>query len=175
MQVTCPACQSTFPGSSDQTQTCPACMNAFEVGSASKVPGSMKLELQGPSGEAKGFFDRYQLRQMIYAGKINGKEFIRESPGDWQPIYERADLLAMFGLVGLDLVKIQLSSQRIQGWRKSDSAQKSSTEKQLKPDASQGLSRAFQVPKKEESRTGRSMRMFVFGALVLGLIFWKFL
>jgi hypothetical protein len=150
-------------------------MNAFEVGSASKIPGSMNLELQGPSGEAKGVFDRYQLRQMIYAGKINGKEFIREAPGDWQPIYERSDLLAMFGLIGLDLVKIQLSSQRIQGWRKSDTAQSSSTEEPLKPNENQGLSRAFQVPKEEESRTGRSKKMLVVGALVLGLVFWKFL
>ena len=150
-------------------------MNAFELGSASTIPGSMNLELQGPSGEAKGVFDRYQLRQMIYAGKINGKEFIREAPGDWQPIYERTDFLAMFELIGLDLVKIQLSSQRIQGWRKGDTVQKPSTEKKLKPDEKQGSARAFQVPKKEESRTVRSWTMLVFCSLVAGFVLWKLL
>lgn len=150
-------------------------MNAFEVGSTSAIPGSMSLELQGPSGEAKGVFDRYQLRQMIYAGKLNGKEFIREAPGDWQPIYERTDLLAMFELVGLDLVKIQLSAQKIQGWRKSDSTQNPSSETPSKVDESLGAARAFQAPKEEESSSARMWKLVALCSLLLGFVLWKLL
>jgi hypothetical protein len=175
MQVTCPDCQSQFPGSSGRTQTCPACMHAFELGGDSRLPGVMTLELQGANGEALGVFDRIQLRQMIYSGTLSGKEYIRQPPSDWQPIYERADLLDLFKLMGVDLVKIQLSTQRIQGWRKDESAGASATKKVQKsmPESAEG--RTFQAPKATPSVDPQVWKILALALFGFGVLMWKFL
>jgi len=175
MQVTCPACQSTFPGSSGRTQTCPACMHAFEVGGESHLPGVMTLELQGANGEALGFFDRMQLRQMIYAGTLTGKEYIRESPNDWQPIHERNDLLDMFELMGVDLVKIQLSTQKIQGWRKDESVQQHAGKRNKNPNLEAGAMRTLEIPKKDSGIDSQVWKIMALALLIFGSLMWKIL
>ena len=173
MQVTCPACQSSFPGSSGLTQTCPACMHSFEFGGESGLPGIMALELQGANGESLGNFDRMQLRQMIYAGELTGKEYVREPPNDWQPIHERNDLLDMFEMMGVDLVKIQLSAQRIQGWRKDDSVKQPAGKHSKKSNIEAGAMRAFEAPKKASGIDSQVWKVLGLALLVFIILMWK--
>ena len=175
MQVTCPNCQSTFPAGSGNTQTCPACMHSFDSSPEDGPPELMKLEIQGASGEALGSFDLYALRQMIYAGEVSGKELIR-SPGEgWEPIYERPELISMFELVGVDVVSIRLASQKIQGWRKSDSAEKAAREKKA---ASQTRTRELELPSMNKAKPlvdAKMLKLVGLGGLLFFLLLWFFL
>jgi hypothetical protein len=173
MQVNCPACESSFPGSSGITQVCPACMHSFELGASSGVPSLMNLELQGAHGEAMGQFDFYQIRQMIYGGEVKGKEFIREPGGEWGPVYDRADLHGIFELVGIDLVKIRLSSQRIQGWRKDESAQESpKSSPRVRPQSTRQIRRDFSG-KQSEGVDPKVWKALGLGLLVFVILMWK--
>ncbi len=149
MQVSCPLCQSSFPGSSGNTQTCPACMHSFELEQGNRLPPMMALEVQGPLGEALGCFDVMALKQKIYAGELSGREVIRIPGEDWEPIYERPELTKLFELVGVDLVAIRLSSQRIQGWRKDASAQKAKkAANRKKVQKEQSIQKVVETPEK---------------------------
>lgn len=175
MQVTCPNCQSVFPAGSGNTQTCPACMHSFDSSPDDGPPELMKLEIQGASGEALGSFDLYALREMIYAGKVSGKELIR-SPGEgWEPIYERPELSSIFELVGVDVVAIRLASQKIQGWRKSDSAQQAARKRKAE---SQVRTRELELPSMNKAKPlvdAKMLKLVAVGGLVFFLLFWFFL
>ena len=149
MQVVCPMCSISFPSSSGNIQTCPACMHSFELKQEQRLPSAMSLEVQGPLGEALGRFDLYELRQMIYAGQLTGKEVVRSEGTDWQPIYEVSELLQMFELVGIDLVAIQLSSQRVQGWRKDVSATEKKRQPKKKPGSKEPLQQRIEAVNSE--------------------------
>ena len=165
MQVTCPMCSISFPSASGNTQTCPACMHAFELERKDKIPGALSLEVQGPLGEALGRFDLYELRQMIYAGQMTGKEVVREDGGDWEPVYERIELLQIFELMGIDLVAIRLSSQRVQGWRKDSSADEEKKRTSTKKKAS--LQSPEQNTEKSESEGLDSKKVAAYVAVAL--------
>ena len=129
----------------------------------------MSLEVQGPLGEALGRFDLYELRQQIYAGQLTGKEIVRSEGEDWQPIYELSELLQMFELMGIDLVAIRLSSQRVQGWRKDASATESKKrEIKKKPSLSAASS---QRNESEESEGVDTKKIAALAAVVL-VVLW---
>ena len=126
MEVVCPECSSSFPGLDGAMQTCPACMHSFEIelDTQDRIPDRMKIQLQGPLGEALGTYDIYQLKQRVYQGDLTGKEFMRYPGGDWRPVYEDSELESIFQLIGLDLVAIRLASQKVKGWQRDESAVK---------------------------------------------------
>jgi len=143
-------------------------MHAFELERKDKIPGAMSLEVQGPLGEALGRFDLYELRQMIYAGQMTGKEVVREEGSDWEPVYERVELLQIFELMGIDLVAIRLSSQRVQGWRKDSSADEKKKRTTPKKKASP-QSPEQQIKKSEsEGLDSKKVAAYVAVALILG-------
>ena len=143
-------------------------MHSFELEQEQKLPSAMSLEVQGPLGEALGRFDLYELRQKIYAGQLTGKEVVRSEGMDWQPIYEVSELLQMFELVGIDLVAIRLSSQRVQGWRKDVSATEKNRQIKKKP----GSNETFQQRKEAGNSEGLDLKkVSALGAVML-LVFW---
>lgn len=151
MEVLCPECSSRFPGLDGVMQTCPACMHSFELEleTEDRVPDLMKIQLQGPLGEALGLYDIYQLKQQVYEGALSGREFIRYPGGDWKPVYEQGELESLFQLTGVDLVAIRLSAQKVKGWQRDESAVKAESQKKARSGiqavhGASGKSRDFQ-------------------------------
>lgn len=183
MEIVCPECNSTFPGTEGVLQTCPACMHSFELELETRirVPDLMKIQLQGPLGEALGTYDIYQLKQQVYQGALTGREFMRYPGGEWVPVYEHAELESLFELIGLDMVAIRLSSQKVKGWQKDDSARKAAAEKKARSGikAVHGAgdrSREFQsLGSKEESAGLPNWLPLVGGLAIVGLLIFVFL
>ena len=178
MEIVCPECNSTFPGTEGVLQTCPACMHSFELELETRirVPDLMKIQLQGPLGEALGTYDIYQLKQQVYQGALTGKEFMRYPGGEWVPVYEHGDLESLFDLIGLDMVALRLSSQKVKGWQKDDSAVKAVAEKKARTSiqavhGAGNRSREFQsLGSKEESKGLPSWLPLVAGLALLGVL-----
>lgn len=183
MEIVCPECSSTFPGIEGVLQTCPACMHSFELEpkTGDRIPDLMKIQLQGPLGEALGTHDIYQLKQQVYQGALTGREFMRFPGGEWVPVYEHPDLESLFELIGLDMVAIRLSSQKVKGWQKDDSAKKVAAQKKAKSGiqavhGSEVRSREFQnLGTKKESGGPPSWLPIVGGIALVGLLLYVLL
>ena len=184
MEVVCPSCNSSFPGIEGSLQTCPACMHSFELYSETvdRVPDLMKIQLQGPLGEALGTFDLYQLKQQVYQGQLTGREFMRYPGGDWVPVYERPELESLFKLIGLDLVAIRLSSQKVKGWQKDESAKTAASKRKARSGlqavhAGGERSRAFRAGE-DSKEAGRSLPTWLplaGGLILLGVLIFVLL
>ena len=142
-------------------------MHSFELEKKERIPGAMSLEVQGPLGEALGRFDLYELRQQIYAGQLTGKEIVRSEGEDWRPIYEISELLQMFELMGIDLVAIRLSSQRVQGWRKDASATESKKRKIKKKPSVSAASSQQNEPEEGDGIDAKKIAALGAGVLVV--------
>lgn len=177
MEVRCPSCKSTFPGIDEVMQTCPACMHSFElvIETGPVIPHMMKLQLQGPLGEALGTFDVYQLKQMIYAGSLKGRELLRVPGGEWVPVYDQPELLSVFELVGLDLVAIRLSAQKVRGWQKDQSAKNTAPPRQERElgqvSSGSGKTRQFNAPS-DDAGLPKWAPLAALGLVVVGVVFW---
>jgi len=152
-------------------------MHPFDSGDNSAAPSLMRLEIQGATGEAVGTYDLYRVREMIYSGRLKGREYVREPGSDWEPLYERPDLQEIFDLVGVDLVKIRLATQRIQGWRRDDSANEKSSFRKSKKRRSQEI-KPIQILREDTKSKGIDSgvwKMMALAILVFVILMWKVL
>jgi len=77
----------------------------------------MEIEVQGQDSKNIGTMDIYKIKELIYAGRINGKEMVRPLNGDWIPIGDLKELSQMFRMKGIDLVSVKVQAQRVKGWK----------------------------------------------------------
>jgi hypothetical protein len=120
-------------------------MFTFSSGRTNAMPQLMEIEVQGQDGETIGTMDLFKMKELVYSGRLKGKESIRPLDGDWMPIGELLPLRDIFKMMGIDLVAVKVRAQRIKGWQ----TQVTSQPKQRKP---KDEARQF-VPPKSSSGT----------------------
>ena len=117
MDINCPECGASFSADETAKNTCPACMFSFSTDRETSLPHLMEIEVQGQNGENIGVMDIYKIRELIYAGRLKGKELVRPLSGDWIPIGDLLSLKQIFKLKGIDIVSVKVQAQKIKGWK----------------------------------------------------------